>query len=289
MLMQFIFNGLCAGSLFAIMALGFSIIYSVGKVFHFAHGAVYTSAVYLLFLFNVSLKINLLGSLLLALGFAVFMGIIMDYFFYQPLSARKSYSTAGILTSLGIYIFIINLIALIFGNETKILRPGIEKTFQMGTVILTQIQLFQILTFAVFLAITVLALKFTKYGHSIRAVSENEKLAKALGFDIKKIRYIAFGYGSFLAGVAACLAGLDVGIDPHIGLTAVLTATVAMIVGGIGIIPAAAFGGILIGLIQNLAVWQISARWQSAITFFILLIILIFRPQGIIAGKKRMV
>lgn len=288
MIFQFLANGICAGALFGLVALGLSLIYNTTKVFHFAHGAVYTAAAYLLFFFITKTSIGVVPAAALALTLAMFLGVLMDRFFYLPLAEKSAGGTAAILTSLGLYIVAINVIALIFGNETKILRPGLEKTFEIGSVIVTHIQVIQAAVFLVLFVITVLLLKFSRYGQLIRAVSDNGKLAEALGLDIKKARVIAFAYGSGLAAVAACLSALDVGIDPYIGMTATLTAAVAMIFGGIRVFAAAAIGGIIIGVIQNVVIWQTSSKWQAAATFVILLVVLIFRPQGLLSPKKRL-
>ncbi len=287
MIWQYIVNGLCAGALFGLTALGLSLIYNVTNVFHFAHGAVYTSAAYLLFLFACKTSIGAAPATILALTLAILLGVLMDRFFYAPLPAGVR-RTVPIITSFGIYIVIVNLIALGFGNDTQILHPGVEKTFEIGPVIVTRIQAIQASVFALLFLLTALLLKFSRYGRLIRAVSDNRKLAEALGLDIKKARLLAFSYGSGLAAAAACLSALETGMDPYMGLAATLSAVVAMIFGGVRVFAAAAVGGVMLGVIQSLVTWQTSARWQSAVTFAILLVVLIFRPQGLFGAKKRL-
>jgi len=135
--------------------------------------------------------------------------------------------------------------------------------------------------------VTLIILRYSKYGQSIRALTDNSQLAEVLGFEVGKIRLCIFAYGSILAGTGAILSALDVGIDPHVGMAMVLIAAVSVIFAGVGAFIGAALAGVFIGIVQNLVVWQISARWQSAVTFIILLFILIFRPQGIFTRKKR--
>jgi branched-subunit amino acid ABC-type transport system permease component len=211
----------------------------------------------------------------------------VEKFIYYPLYEKKSSLRVAIISSLGIYIVITNFIAMIFGNETKVLRPGVEKTYEIGAVILTRIQVLEILAFLILSSLTIYFLRFTKYGQALRALADNSILASVLGLSVKKLRLLSFGYGSFLCGVASILVALDVGMDPQVGATAVLTGAVSVILGGVGIFESAIFGGLIIGIVQNLAVWQISARWESAITFLILLFVLIFRPQGIMGKRKR--
>ena len=107
------------------------------------------------------------------------------------------------------------------------------------------------------------------------------------GTNPNKVRNIVFGLGSALAAVAAMLVAFDVGIDPHIGLDALLVAAVAVIIGGVGIFEGAALGAFIIGVAQSLAVWKVSARWEQAITFLLLILFLVFRPQGILGKRRR--
>ncbi len=270
------------------IALGFSVIYNTSKVFHFAHGAVYTFAGYTFYTFARLLKLHWLPSILFAILLTILLGMAIENFIYYPLFKKKSSLMVGVISSLGIYIVIINFIAMLFGNETKILRPGVEKAYEIGTVILTRIQILEFLVFVILSFFTVYLLKFTQYGQALRALADNSNLASVLGLSLKKLRLISFGYGSFLCGVASILVALDVGMDPQVGITAVLNGAVAVILGGVGIFESAILGGLAIGVVQNLAVWQISARWESAITFLILLFILIFRPQGILGKRRRL-
>ncbi len=288
MLIQFLANGLVKGAVFGLIALGFGIIYNTSKVFHFAHGAVYTFAGYAFFTFAILAKLHWLPSLLFALILTVFLGMAIEHFIYYPLFEKRSSPRVAILSSLGLYIGIVNFIAMIFGNETKILRPGVEKSYEIGSVILTRIQILEFLVFLILSGLTICFLRFIKYGQALRALTDNPTLASVLGLSIKKLRLLSFGSGSFLCGVASILVALDVGMDPQVGTTAVLTGAVAVILGGIGIFESAVFSGLIIGVVQNLVVWQISARWESAITFFILLFVLIFRPQGIFGKRRRL-
>jgi branched-chain amino acid transport system permease protein len=287
MFTQFLANGIVEGAVFGLIALGFSIIYNTSQIFHFAHGAVYTFSAYAFYTFARLLGIHWLPSSLFAILLAVVLGMAVEKFIYYPLYEKKSSLRVAIISSLGIYIVITNFIAMIFGNETKVLRPGVEKTYEIGAVILTRIQVLEILAFLILSSLTIYFLRFTKYGQALRALADNSILASVLGLSVKKLRLLSFGYGSFLCGVASILVALDVGMDPQVGATAVLTGAVSVILGGVGIFESAIFGGLIIGIVQNLAVWQISARWESAITFLILLFILIFRPQGIMGKRKR--
>ncbi len=286
MLLQFLLNGLCAGSLYSIVALGFGLIYNSTNIFHFAHGAVYIISAYALYYTLVILQINPLIAFPISILIAAFYGILIDLLIYRPLVKKNISQFAFIISSFGIYLFTVNLIALLFGNETKVLIPGIEKTYQFGSVILTRIQIYSFLTFVI-ITILFFISKKTKYGKLILAYSNNQKLTEVLGYNSSVIKIFIFGIGSLLAGIAANLSALDVGIDPQIGMSALLISAVSVIIGGVKIFEGALLGGILIGLIQSLVVWQFSAQWMDASTFILLIMFLLLRPQGILGIRKR--
>lgn len=287
MALQFLINGLIVGSVYALVALGFSLIYHTTRVFHIAHGAIYTGGVYLLYLFYVRLGIPFFFSGLLALICTVGLGILIERVVYEPVLTTRSNPLISFISSLGAYIVVVNLIALLFGNETKILQPGIEPTVSFGSVILTRIQIIQFLISLLLIGLTFLLLKRSRLGYIIRALADNQQLISVLGVKVTKVRSLVMGLGSGLAGVAAILVGLDVGIDPYVGMEILLAAAVATIMGGVGRYGGAILGAVLLGVMQNLVVWQTSARWQSAVTFLILLLVLVFRPQGLLSRKIR--
>lgn len=286
MLLQLLANGLVNGCMFALMALGFALIYNTTKVFHIAHGAVYTAAAYACFVLHVQLNWPLAIAVAGSVAAATALGVVIELALYAPLTRRNASTLVALLSSLGLYVALVNLIALLFGNETKVLRPGVEKTYGFLGVILTRIQLAEVATAAVILPLLVLLLRGALWGKIIRAVRDNPTLAEVLGVNLAAVRIAVFALGSALAGLAASLAALDVGMDPQVGMPALLIAAVALIVGGVGTFEGPVIGGFLLGLLQSLVVWQISARWTDAITFAILIIFLLFRPEGL-AGRRR--
>ncbi|KDA52836.1 hypothetical protein EG19_10890, partial [Thermoanaerobaculum aquaticum] len=211
MLLQFLANGLVNGCIYALMALGFALIYNTVKVFHIAHGAVYTAAAYVCFALHVQLRWPLVTSVMAAVGAAAFLGTIIELCLYAPLARRNASPLVALLSSLGLYVALVNVIALVFGNETKVLRPGIEKTYQFSNVILTRIQLAELITALVLLPILVLFLRGTLWGKVIRAVRDNPTLAQVLGINLAKVRMAVFAMGSALAGLTAVVVALDVG------------------------------------------------------------------------------
>lgn len=294
--LQIIINGLLAGSLYSLIALGFSLIYSGTRIFHIAHGAIYTAAVYL-FLTGIYFINTMNGmtdgfALITAIIFALLCICLLSSFFevivYRPLLIKKAPPLIYFISSLGIYIITVNVIALIFGNETKILNTAIEPSITFGGAIVTRIQLIQlVVSFLLVLGVFSILHK-TSLGRNIRALSDNPVLLNVLGVNIRHIRLIIFILGSLLAASSSLLKAFDVGVDPHVGLSAVLTAAVAIIVGGIGKHHGAVFAALLIGLTQNIVIWYASAQWQDAVTFAILILVLLVRKEGLFASKLRL-
>jgi branched-chain amino acid transport system permease protein len=269
------------------MALGFALIYNTTRIFHLAHGAVYAVAAYLFYSFYVLWGVPLVAAALLTVGLATILGVLIDEAIHVPLDERDSSMLIHLLSSLGLYIALVNVIAMFYGNQTKVLSQGAQPTYSGGEIILTQVQVATVgVAVLLFIGLVVL-LRKTRLGQQLRAMRDDPELVAVMGLNPRTLRRVVFGLGSALAAVAAILLGLDVGIDPHIGLAAVLNGAVAVIIGGIGLFEGAALGALVLGLVQSLAVWQASARWQEAVTFGVLILFLLFRPQGILGTQRR--
>lgn len=283
----FLLYGIIKGFIFALLAVGFCLVYKTTRIFHIAYGFIYTLAAYLALFFLERLKLNSLTSIFFALLLTCIIGWVVEKGVYFPLRIKKASSGIYLISSIGVYIIGINVIALLFGNETKILNPRIEKTFTIHKTILTRIQIFQIIL-ALFLLITFFYfLKKLKLGKMITALSDNPELFEVFGWSEKFVRSSVFILSSLFAGAASLLIAYDVGMDPHVGMNALLTGAVAMIIGGITNIGGAALAGIGLGIVQSLVVWQTSARWEQAVTFCLLILYLLaFRKR--LLGKMRL-
>jgi len=287
MVAQLLANGFIMGCSYALIALGFGLIYNTTRIFHIAHGAVYTTAAYLFYTLHVQLHWHVILAGVITTMLAAFIGILINELVYQPFAKQGASLLILLLASLGLYIAMVNTIAMIYGNETKVLSPGLQPSYTFFGIILTHIQIVTALVAIALFIMLVALLRATHLGKLIRAVRDDVDLVSALGIDPALIHRTVFGIGSALAAVAAILQGLDVGIDPHIGMAAVLNGAVAVIMGGVGIFEGAALGGVLLGLLQSLVVWKLSARWMDAVTFVVLILFLIFRPQGLLGYRRR--
>jgi branched-chain amino acid transport system permease protein len=296
MAFQIVINGLIAGLLTALVALGFSLIYSSTRFFHVAHGAIYALASYVFLGWALILGSGAVPDpgwfipvgVLLALALVSVVAVALEMLIYRPLYLRTASPLVIFLSSLGLYIIIVNLIALLFGNETRLLNPHNESPITLGPVVVTKIQILQAVISAVTIFIVFVLLKRTSLGRNIRAMSDNPTLVGVLGLDPKKIRLLIFFTGSILAALSSLLRGFDVGVNPYVGLPIVLIATVAVIIGGIGSHVGAVISALLLGITQNLVTGFFSATWKEAVTFVVFILVLMLRRQGLFASRMRL-
>lgn len=286
MLNQLVFNGIIAGSIYALIAIGFTIIYRTVKFFHFAHGVVYTTGAYLAYTFFILFKINPLISFFLSIVLAALLGIAIDRFTYYPLRKHNAPSLVYLIASFGVFIFLQNLLQLIFGAQILTLRTGpVKEGHHLLGAVITDVQILIIITSLILFFLGWLFIQKTKLGKAIRAVSDDPIGARVVGINSEKVIFTAFVIGSALAGAAGILISLETNIEPTMGINAILKGIIASIVGGIGSIPGSLFGGLFIGLAENLGIWKIQAGWKDTIAFALLIIFLLFRPSGIMGVK----
>ncbi len=288
--MQFLLNGLIAGSVYGLIALSFVLIYAPTRFFHFAHGAVFAWGAYLGYLLNVHLQLPSWLAIPLAILGSAGLGAGLEWGIYRPLRRRGSTGLVLLLASLGLYVVLQNLISLFFGDDIKSLRSGIvaEGVAVLGARI-TPVQIGTIVITLLCFALTSAMLKFTRFGKALRAVASDPELALIRGIDTDRVVLCAFALGSGLAGLSAILVALDIDMTPTMGLNALMMGVVAMIIGGVGSVPGVLLGGLLLGLAQHLGVWKIGSQWQDAIAFLILLLFLVIRPYGMMGRRLKKV
>ncbi len=284
MLPQLFVNGLIAGGIYSLVALGFGLIYSTTRFFHFAHGAVYAAGAYVTYACWLS-GLSLYVAIPVAVIGTSILGALLDIGIYRPLRQRGASSLILLIASLDLFTVIQNLISLIFGDDTKTIRSGpVTEGLPLFGARITTIQITIILVSAVLLISCWAFMKKTKMGKAMRAVANDPELARVIGIESDRVILFTFALGSGLAAVAAILISLDTDMTPLMGFYALLMGVVAVIAGGVGSIPGAALGGLLVGMAQHLGVWKIPTQWQDTIVFLILIFFLLFRPQGFL-GK----
>lgn len=286
MINQLIVNGIIAGSVYTLVAVGFAVIYRTVKFFHFAHGVVFTAGAYFVYFFKAWLGWPDIVAIPVSTCLCAVLGILIEISVYRPLRHKGSSSLILLLASLGIYIVLQNIISMIFGDDIKTIRSGIVKEgINILGARITPVQITIIIVSLLLVASCFLFLKYTKVGQAMRAVANEPELANISGIETDRVILFTFAIGSALAGIAAILVALDVDMTPTMGMNALMMGVVAVIIGGVESIPGIAMGGLLLGMAQHLGVWKISSQWQNAIAFVVLLIFLLFRPQGFL-GKK---
>jgi branched-chain amino acid transport system permease protein len=300
MLNQLIVNGIVAGSIYVLIALGFAIIYRTVRFFHFAHGVVYACGAYVAYATFAVARVTGHGSrtegsslswaipVLAGIIGAGILGVLIDRLVYKPLRNKKAPNLVFLLASFGIFIFIQNLIQLIFKAQILSIRTGqVKEGHHILGAVITDIQI-MILIVSVFLcAVLWLYVKNAKLGKAMRAVADDPLAASVVGINPEKIILVSFAIGSCLAGAAGILISLETNIEPTMGMNAILKGIIASIIGGIGSIPGAMFGGLFLGLAENLGIWKISAGWKDCIAFVILIVFLLLRPSGIMGVKTQ--
>jgi branched-chain amino acid transport system permease protein len=288
MLPQLTANALIAAAGYTLVAVGFGLVFATTRFFHFAHGAVYTAGAYLALVFVKWLGLPLLAGAAAAIALCAGLGAVMEFVLYRPLRRRGATPLVLLLASLGAYIVLQNTISLVFGDQTQTLRSGVVR---VGLPVLgARITPVQIWIIAVAVALTVLVwllVKKTRLGISMRAVANDPELALISGVPADTVILASFVLGSALAGAAGILVAMDVDMTPTMGMNALMMGVVAVIVGGTGSVPGIALAALLLSAAQHFGVWQISSKWQDAIAFVILLVFLLFRPQGFFGRKVR--
>jgi len=280
---QLILNSIIAGAIYALIALGFNFIYGATKFFNLAHGVMAAISGYAVFYFAKTLGSNIYFAVIFGVALAGIVGYGLDKFIYLPLRKRKVSNMVLLVASLGAMTALQAVIAILFTSRFKTLSQniGTQKLFEVLGGVITQTQLITILITVLILAGLVLLLYKTQFGKAVRAISDDEEVARIVGINTNKIIGRVFFIGSALAGLAGILIGFDTGIEPTMGLGLLLKGVIASIIGGVGNIYGGVLGAFLLGFVENFGIWKISGEWKDAIAFTLLIVFLIFRPRGI--------
>ena len=285
LLVQQLVNGLAVGSIYALIALGYTMVYGTIKLINFAHGDVYMMGAFIGYFAVMVLKMNVFVALLVAMVACAILGVVIEFLAYRPL--RNSTRIAALITAIGVSFFLeYSMVRLVGANKHAFPQTLATVKYNLGPVSVTNVQLI-ILGVSIFL---MLALQFivqkTKMGKAMRAVSVDSDAAQLMGINVNSTISFTFALGSALAGAGGVLIGLYYNsVDPLMGMVPGIKAFVAAVLGGIGIIPGAAVGGFMIGLLETFSVSIGLASYKDAVVYAVLIIILLVRPAGIL-GKN---
>jgi branched-chain amino acid transport system permease protein len=289
MLIQFLLNGLITGLLYSLASLGFALVYHTTKIFHIAMAVIYVIAAYIFWQVAVNFGWPVWISILTSMVAASLISLGIEKWVYLPLHHTKSSLNVILVSSIGVFTVLTNVVAMIWGNETKTLSNEISRIYQTGDLILTEKQLLQLLISLLAILLFFILLNRSRTGLRVKAVRDDPELYEVMGYSTAAIRSVAFILSGAIVALGACLTSWDIGMDPYVGMPVLLNAIVALIIGGLGRFESCVIGGVTLGILQALVVWQWSAQWQEAITFVFLIIFLFFRPQGFIGEKTRLV
>lgn len=305
-LQQFL-NGLSIGSIYAIFALGYTLVYSILGIINLAHGAIFTLGAYFTYtlmggsfgfnglLANATLPINLpfAIALILASTLAGLVGVVMERVAFQPLRRQGSDPLLTVVSSLGVGVVIVNLIQYLVGAESYTypantygnLPPAINFGSPDNPIPIRSVQVVIFAVSVVIVAILTYFINRTKYGKAMQAIAEDPTTASLLGINSDRFIILTFFISSFLAGLAGTLVASSVSIaGPYFGITFGLRGLAVIVLGGLGSIPGAVVGGLVIGLVEAFVPAEFSG-YKDAVAFGILFIMLLVRPQGLLGRR----
>lgn len=287
-ILEQVINGLRSGSIYALIALGYTMVYGIAKMINFAHGDIIMVGAYSLYVGLSILKLPAWTSVLLSVVVCVVFGVVIEKIAYKPLRSAPSLSV--LITAIGVS-FLLQSIALLVFGATPIPQPSIV-TFsgiQIGGITISGITIITLSVTTVCMILLTWFIHKTKMGSAMRAVSEDKGAAELMGIDVNKTISLTFAIGSALASVAGILyVSQYQTLKPTLGALPGIKAFVAAVLGGIGSVPGAMIGGLILGLVESLSKAYISTELSDAIVFGILVLVLLVKPSGLL-GKARKV
>ena len=284
--LSYLINGISLGSVYAIIALGYTMVYGIAKMLNFAHGDVIMIGSFVVFITTSATGMNPLLAVLLSVVICTILGIVIERLAYKPL--RGASPLAVLITAIGVSYFLQNIALLLFGANTKSFTSVVKVpalNLAGGKLIISGETIVTIVTCLVIMIILTMFMK-TKPGQAMLAVSEDKGAAQLMGVNVNKTISLTFAIGSGLAAIAGVLlCSAYPSLTPYTGSMPGIKAFVAAVFGGIGSIPGALLGGVILGVIEILSKAYISSQLSDAIVFGVLIIVLLVKPTGIL-GKK---
>ncbi len=284
---SYLVNGISLGSVYALIALGYTMVYGIAKMLNFAHGDVIMIGGYTVFVAFSQLGMNPMVSILISVVVCTVLGVVIERLAYKPL--RGASPLAVLITAIGVSYLLQNLALLIFGADTKAFTSVVELpslSLFGGKLIISDETIVTILACIIIMVVLTSFIKYTKAGRAMLAVSEDKGAAQLMGINVNGTIALTFAIGSALAAIAGVLlCSAYPSLTPYTGSMPGIKAFVAAVFGGIGSIPGAFIGGILLGIIESLSKAYISSQLSDAIVFGVLIIVLLVRPTGIL-GKN---
>jgi len=281
-LLQQIINGAAIGGVYVLIALGLTTVFGILGIAHFAHGSVSMFGGYLTFFLVVQWGLPLLAAIACSLVVGFLLGMLIEILAYRPV--RHASPINAFIVALGLTMMVEGLNLEFFGHEQVVIPTNLDRIFSLAGVTITELRLYVILSAAFLILAMTLFVEKTKTGQAIRAVAENRDAAILMGVNVSTIPLIVFAISTALGVCAGVMVGSLFAIAPGIGENLVVKGFAVLILGGLGSIPGAIVGGLVLGITEALAAGFLSSAYKDVIAFVVMILVLLFRPQGLM-GK----
>jgi branched-chain amino acid transport system permease protein len=281
--LQQVLNGFAIGSVYTLIALGLTVVFGILGIAHFAHGSVAMSGGYLTFVFTERFGLPFYAAMALAMLAGAVLGLAIERFAYRPV--RDAPHINAFIIALGLTMMVEGLNLLAFGADQVVIQTPYRGVLDVFGVAVAELRLQVILTTCALIAVIALLISRTKTGKSIRAVAQNRNAAILMGVNVNRVSAVVFAVSSALGAAAGALVGALLAIAPGLGEGLAVKGFAVLILGGLGSIPGAIVGGLVLGASESLAAGFISSAYKDVIAFLVMIVVLLFRPEGLL-GKR---
>lgn len=283
MFWQQLVNGITLGFTYALIALGYTMVYGIIQLINFAHGEVYMIGAFTGLIMITVYKTNFFVAILAAMLVCLVLAVVIEKIAYRPL--RNSPRLAPLISALGVSTFLQTLVTLIKGGPNALAFPQVitDTVYALGAIKFSKVQILILIIASLMMIFLQFVVTYTKIGKAMRAASEDYETASLMGINVNRVVSFTFGLGAALAGAGGVLVGMYFNsVNPFMGVTVGLKSFCAAVVGGIGSIPGAMLGGLFLGIAEVMGVWAGFSTYRDAIAFALLILVLLFKPTGLL-------
>jgi branched-chain amino acid transport system permease protein len=282
-LLQQILNGLAIGSVYTLVALGLTVVFGILGIAHFAHGSLAIFGGYFTFVLMTKLGVPFFAAIAMAMPVGAVMGMLIERLAYRPV--RDAPHINAFIIALGLTMMLEGGNLLMFGADQVIIQTPYQQVFDFGGLFVSQLRVVVFITAVSLVAVVTVLLLKTKTGKSVRAVAQNRHAAVLMGVNVNFVSSVVFAISSALGVAAGALIGALLALAPGVGESFAVKGFAVLILGGLGSLPGAILGGLVLGVSESLAAGFISSAYKDVISFLVMILVLLVMPQGLL-GKK---
>ncbi|PKQ10753.1 MAG: branched-chain amino acid ABC transporter permease [Alphaproteobacteria bacterium HGW-Alphaproteobacteria-1] len=276
-------NGLVIGTMYALMAIGFTLVFGIMRVVNFAHGEFYMAGSFIAFLTYAQWQLPFAATIVIAILLVGFVGALIEWVLIRPLRADE---LTGMIATLGISVVLQNSALMFFGASPRPMPEVISGLVRIGPAVFSWSRIFVIVSAVLVIGVFWLFMQKSRTGRAMRAVAQDREAALIQGIDVERIFPLAFGISVALAAVAGALMAPVFSVSPFVGITPMLKAFIVVILGGLGSIPGAVLGGLLLGMIESFGATMLGAMIADMLQLALVIAILLIRPSGLLGRKE---